>query len=238
VSIIVPEDCNIIRATVLTKGGSGSATILVQSAPIASYGSFSDITGGNNVVLTSVTKKDDSTLTGWLNHVAAGTTLNFSLSSSTTFTEIVVMLTLQRTGTVTGSAGYTDAQAIAAVASALANTGNVAFTYSGGAISANTAGATANNWAQTLSANGYQKLPSGLIIQWGNFALPVGSTTSVSFPLTFPNNVWAVTTSQGHSTSYGYPFAVESLTTSGFTAAPDCSGGINSGTGYYIAIGN
>jgi hypothetical protein len=148
------------------------------------------------------------------------------------------MVTLQRTGTVTGSAGYTDAQAIAAVAGALANTGNVAFTYSGGAISANTSGATSTTWAQTLSANGYQRLPSGLIIQWGNFALPVGSTTAVTFPLTFPNNVWAVTTSQGHSTSYGYPFAVESLSTSGFTAAPDCSGGINSGTGYYIAIGN
>jgi len=241
VSVIVPEDCDVVRVTILTKGGSGSCQVDVQSAPLAGYGSFSTITGGTLPAISSALTYDNSTLTGWLTHVAASTTLNFHLVSTSVFTEITVMVTLQRTGSVTGSAGYTDAQAVAAVASALANTGNVAFTYSGGAISANTAGATANSWAQSLGsstgASGYQKLPSGLIIQWGSFSLPVGSTTSVSFPLTFPNYVFAVTTSQGHSTSYGYPFAVESLTTSGFTAAPDCSGGINSGTGYYIAIG-
>ena len=42
--------------------------------------------------------------------------------------------------------------------------------------------------AQSLSSNGWQRLPSGLILQWGVMtnAGVAGSTTFVAFPVTFP----------------------------------------------------
>ena len=44
------------------------------------------------------------------------------------------------------------------------------------------------------AANGYQKLPNGLIIQWGS-----NVTSFVSFPVTFPNACLAVTASSQRS---------------------------------------
>lgn len=41
---------------------------------------------------------------------------------------------------------------------------------------------------QTLSASGYQKLPGGLIMQWGATTATVGGAT-VSFPIVFPGNI-------------------------------------------------
>jgi hypothetical protein len=66
-------------------------------------------------------------------------------------------------------------------------------------------GATANVWTygawaiksgrqtHSLGSAGYQKLPSGLIIAWGNYTITHTATTSVSatvtLPITFPNNI-------------------------------------------------
>ena len=55
---------------------------------------------------------------------------------------------------------------------------------------------------QSLTGNGYQKLPGGLILQWGTTAdIPKMETRTITFPLAFPNaclNVQAtrVSTSQ------------------------------------------
>lgn len=58
---------------------------------------------------------------------------------------------------------------------------------------------------KNIAANGYQKLESGLIIQWGNFTKTVtsgaGTTNtpmyqgggSVDFPIPFPNGVHSIT---------------------------------------------
>jgi hypothetical protein len=40
---------------------------------------------------------------------------------------------------------------------------------------------------QSLSTNGYQKLPGGLIMQWGNVSPAINTTTTVTFPTAFPN---------------------------------------------------
>jgi hypothetical protein len=39
-----------------------------------------------------------------------------------------------------------------------------------------------------FSANGYQKLPSGLIIQWGSYQCAINSTSTLALPVAFPNN--------------------------------------------------
>lgn len=61
---------------------------------------------------------------------------------------------------------------------------------------------TINQFGSSLSANGWQKLPSGLIIQWGSLSAPSGTSTFV-YPITFPNNVFSVviTPSGAYSTA-------------------------------------
>ena len=41
-------------------------------------------------------------------------------------------------------------------------------------------------FASTLAASGYQKFPSGLIVQWGTATVPGTSATTVVFPIAFP----------------------------------------------------
>jgi len=41
------------------------------------------------------------------------------------------------------------------------------------------------------SANGWQKLPGGLILQWGN-AAPTSGSTNIGFPIAFPQNPYFV----------------------------------------------
>ena len=47
---------------------------------------------------------------------------------------------------------------------------------------------------QSLSGVGFQKLPGGLILQWGS-ATTSGGGASVTFPITFPSGVFAVVAS-------------------------------------------
>jgi len=47
------------------------------------------------------------------------------------------------------------------------------------------------DWTTTQSGNGYQKLPTGLIIQWGATGT-VGDAT-ITFPIAFPSAVYSVT---------------------------------------------
>lgn len=42
---------------------------------------------------------------------------------------------------------------------------------------------------QSLAANGYQKLPGGLIAQWGKFSTSSGGASSITYPTPFPNAV-------------------------------------------------
>jgi len=54
-----------------------------------------------------------------------------------------------------------------------------------------------------LSGNGYQKLPSGLILQWGMNQGTTASYQTYSFPIAFPNNVYSmVVTTNNVNTQY------------------------------------
>lgn len=95
---------------------------------------------------------------------------------------------------------------------------------------------------QSLTTNGYQKLPGGLIIQWGTISSASSSGSSVNtattFPISFPNNAFSLTISG--TLSSNDRVAYSSLTTSGFTAnVSDPNGGtVQAATLTYIAIGN
>lgn len=54
--------------------------------------------------------------------------------------------------------------------------------------------ATVSGANVSLSSNGYQKLPSGLILQWGiTTSISAGGTVAISLPISFPTAVFTVT---------------------------------------------
>lgn len=88
---------------------------------------------------------------------------------------------------------------------------------------------------QSLSANGYQVLPGGGIRQWGYASQPAPTaTTSVTFPLAFPNDCLSVTISPDTTGGTGNTAAkiiAGGVSTTGFTA--DSATGSSTKTGLY-----
>lgn len=74
-----------------------------------------------------------------------------------------------------------------------------------------------SGFVSSLAANGYQKLPSGLIIQWGSGSTAIGGT-NFTFPIVFPNAVYTITATNApqnlNVTTVAYSLAV-----GGFSAA-------------------
>lgn len=102
---------------------------------------------------------------------------------------------------------------------------------------------TLKNEAQfgsSLAASGYQKLPSGLIVQWGSntFTSNGVNNQAVTFPIAFPNSCFIVNMGsfENAPTPNDPPVQTRSPTTTGFTAY--CFNAIAGSTAYmYIAIG-
>lgn len=70
---------------------------------------------------------------------------------------------------------------------------------------------------QSLTTNGYQKLPGGLIIQWGSVAVPASTYTyTVTFPIAFPNAALSLATTQGADSSGNSLFLQNGPTKTGF----------------------
>lgn len=49
-----------------------------------------------------------------------------------------------------------------------------------------------NDFAKSLGASGYQRLPSGLIVQWGGVATNSSGLATWTYPIPFPNSVYRV----------------------------------------------
>lgn len=76
---------------------------------------------------------------------------------------------------------------------------------------------------QSLTTNGYQKLPGGFIIQWGQGTITSSTSVGITWPIAFPAfGIAAVVT---HSTS-GAPSALgtQSVSTTGMTVRAPVSG--------------
>jgi hypothetical protein len=84
---------------------------------------------------------------------------------------------------------------------------------------------------QSLAADGYYKLPGGLILQWGDVVFSAAATSPVTFPLTFPTVAYNV---QVTSNATSIVMSGNALTTSGFTINSSPS---FSGTAYWFAVG-
>ena len=108
--------------------------------------------------------------------------------------------------------------------------------------------------AQT-GRQGWQRLPSGVILQWGTGVTVTGDLDPVSFPLTFPSTALSVTVSEGSASGWTVQnssipvptiYGVNGLSASGFQIScvnPIIQGASSSiayakGTGYnWIAVG-
>ena len=247
VPIIIAEDCTILDCTILTEGGTGSCAVDIWATPVASYpptvantilNTHESISAGTNLRDTSLTNFNQTTLN-------KGTAVVFNLVSCSGFTNVTIMLSLQRTGApFGGGGGYTNAQAVGAVAAALSNAGNVDFTYSGGAISANYADIA------TVAQNGGEYFPSGNIIMWGtitNASTPPNPIdVTITFPTInsvagFPNHCWGVVVSSQRSVAAngqagdGSGF-VSGISKTGCTITIDANA-VNY-VGYWFAWGN
>lgn len=88
-----------------------------------------------------------------------------------------------------------------------------------------------------LSTNGYQKLPSGLILQWGQESMPEPPATGfVTFPMAFPSFCASVTIGSGMGASSSVLALVKS--TSGFSVYLDeWIGRTNAGPICWMAVG-
>ena len=95
-------------------------------------------------------------------------------------------------------------------------TGNVTGNLTGNADTV-TNGVYTTNFSgsnQSLTTDGYQKLPGGLIMQWGYVLAAINTTTTVTFPIAFPNAALnAQITIVDSSTTDLYVYKVNSIST-------------------------
>lgn len=102
------------------------------------------------------------------------------------------------------------------------------------------------SYGASLTAAGYQRLPSGLIIQWGSIALAAYSTinqfqnTPFVFPQAFPNAVYSIGASivTGIAQSAFTNVSIENRTKSGATAIYSSSQAMAGAVVTYLAVGN
>lgn len=90
-------------------------------------------------------------------------------------------------------------------------------------------------YAAVHAGNGYQKLPSGLILQWGTYSVvTAGVAVPVTFPIAFPTGCYSVVVCQSSvSTATQSAWVSASPTTTGFSGSGTAAGGV----AYWMAIG-
>lgn len=98
-----------------------------------------------------------------------------------------------------------------------------------------TAGTT--GYTQSLSANGWTKLPNGVILQWGTVSASPNSQGSGTFPTSFTSVARAVMNGVADTTTYGQASkgaTIFSVSTTGFSYM---SGDESTCVGYWLAMG-
>ncbi|KVG83743.1 hypothetical protein WJ36_08900 [Burkholderia ubonensis] len=99
-----------------------------------------------------------------------------------------------------------------------------------------------SKFAASLNSNGYQKLPSGLIIQWGSVPnIPAGGSATVNYPIAFPNSLLSISaiagaTSTGSSAINGLMAGASSNPKALFVAW-NGSSNLTTQMGAYISLG-
>ncbi|WP_197419263.1 gp53-like domain-containing protein [Burkholderia sp. BDU5] len=96
------------------------------------------------------------------------------------------------------------------------------------------------SFGSSIALNGYQKLPSGWIIQWGAFTSSASGDTSVAWPIAFPNTCLSVLSTPNNN-GYSMVTQYNSSRTGALFNNWQMSGGSAvrmAGAVQYVAIGN
>jgi hypothetical protein len=164
---------NVTGTLAVAKGGTGATTInsnaLLIGNKTSAFTALKPSTNGN-VVTSAVgsTVSNNSFIVG-----AEYTVLTLGTTTNAEWN------TIAGTSAVTYAVGTVFTAAVTGTGSGNGNaTTNV---FSMESINTNFTGSN-----QSLSASGYQKLPGGLIMQWGNVSPTANNVTTVTFPTAFP----------------------------------------------------
>lgn len=231
VPLVIAEDCTITDVTVLTRGGPGSCVIDIWRIAYGGYppSAGNSICGTNLPTITAGIKYRDTSLSTWTTNLSRGDTLLLHLTSASIFTEITILLTLQKMGTTNGS-NYTDARAVTAVEGALVDSSSITFAGSTGGIV--TAAVIPGGGA--TAANPFMK--TGTVTRNNDTG-----TTTITFAAAFPNAcLWVFLTSKSAGASDGsIPQLFSVPTASGFTFGFNDTAGtsVGSTTVGWLAIG-
>ncbi|MGF6792782.1 gp53-like domain-containing protein [Paraburkholderia sp. 35.1] len=90
--------------------------------------------------------------------------------------------------------------------------------------------------ASMTATNGFQKLPSGLIIQWMAVSVSSASGVAITFPIAFPSASFTATAMDGGLTAYSY--GISSGTTTGAVINARQGATAVTGAGFLILIGH
>lgn len=94
-----------------------------------------------------------------------------------------------------------------------------------------------SSFLASLTASGYQKLPSGLIIQWGTIpAITANSSVTVTFPIAFPTGLLAVSGISGATSVLAAGINTQGVSTSQ-QKFWNSSASVATLAGTYLAIG-
>lgn len=247
---------------IVQKQGFADWTIAAAPYPINAFVRHNDIVWRNTVAGNSAEPGTDAT---WANETIPATdylnTQRIDVASASTV-DLTALAPDTRHINITGTAAITGFTVAAGqcyfvrFAGALTLTNSASIATQSGANITTQAGDTciiratssnvvevlsyepAGGWARSFSNNGYQKLPSGLIIQWGTLVAAAGGTTLVTFPITFPNNaLWIVggITADFNIATNDAEVSFYSPTTTGATAKSSYGSAMQTS---YLVIGN
>jgi hypothetical protein len=146
-----------------------------------------NFTVGGNLAVTG-----NSTFTGTTTVIGSSTAASFS-GAGTGLTGTASSLSIGgNAATVTNGVYTTGTQTIAGAKTFSSTiTGDISGNSGTVTNGVYTTNFTSTN--QSLASSGYQKLPGGVIIQWGtSSSVSAGSSVSVSFPISFPSAVGSI----------------------------------------------
>jgi len=175
--------------------------------------------GGNLAVTGTSTFTGNSTFSGTSAVVGTSTAGSFS-GAGTGLTGTASSLSIGgNAATVTNGVYTTGTQTIAGAKTFSSTiTGDISGnsgTVTNGVYTTNFTGSN-----QSITANGWQKMPGGLIIQWGKVVAAAGNTTTaVTFPLAFPNAVFSVVSTVEGDTNTGDTANLGAIKTNAITTS-------------------
>lgn len=195
--------------------------ILDSLPPVSSQGNFAGLNSYN--ASATLPTSDIGKLVAFYGSTAAQTLTLPAVAGVAVGKNYIIVNQASVAVTVKGNAAENISRNVTGVGQTLSNTvvlnpGDSLVISSNGGSQWNAKGQSAPDmFPNSLSASGYQKLPNGMIIQWGQVTTTTGgASVAVTFPVAFPSAVLSIVMT--NITNNGATAKADSPTASGFNA--------------------